>query len=217
MFHEILRLAGFLETLLYLRFKTVFMQSPQAAGKKDSSPSGKQPKKVNKAFDHFSARVTKITGRPVAFISAVTLILIWAATGPLFGYSETWQLIINTGTTIITFLMVFVIQQSQNKDMIALHLKLDELLSTNDKASNRLVNSEGLSEEELELLKDFYARLSQVAGKSQDVFASHSIEEAEKNEEEKEELRKEEGISGATPPQTQTEGSLFDVDKEEVR
>jgi len=192
------------------------MQQQQAA-----NPNGKiqlrQPaNKLNKTFDRFSAAVTKVTGRPVAFISAVALILIWAATGPLFGYSETWQLIINTGTTIITFLMVFVIQQSQNKDMIALHLKLDELLSTNEKASNRLVNSEGLSEEELEVLKDFYARLSQTAAESQDVFASHSVEEAEKNQEEKEEIRKEQGITG-TPPPVQTEGSLFDVDDEQVR
>lgn len=193
------------------------MQQKKEAVAHGKTPPKQPSKKLNKAFDRFSSVVTKVTGRPVAFISAVALILVWAATGPMFGYSETWQLIINTGTTIITFLMVFVIQQSQNKDMIALHLKLDELLSTNDKASNRLVNSEGLTEEELEVLKDFYARLSQSASDSQDVFASHSIEEAEKNEVQKKEIRKEEGMTGDVPPPIQTEGSLFDVDKEDVR
>lgn len=188
------------------------MQQQQAAA---TSPRP-APKKFNKIFDRFSAAVTRVTGRPVAFITAVALILIWATTGPLFDYSETWQLIINTGTTIITFLMVFVIQQSQNKDMIALHLKLDELLSTNEKASNRLVNSEGLSEEELEVLKEFYQRLSAMAARSHDVFASHSVEEAQKNEAEKAEVRAETGQQ-ASPPPVQTEGSLFDVDKEDVR
>src|SRR5947207_3396045 len=105
----------------------------------------KQKKGFKTFFEKFSARVTKTTGSPAAFMIAFLVIFIWAVTGPLFHYSDTWQLVINTGTTVITFLMVFVIQQSQNKDTIALQLKLNELIATSDKASNRLVDVEDLT------------------------------------------------------------------------
>src|ERR1043165_7496308 len=109
-------------------------------------------------FDHFSTTATRVTGRPVSFILAVLIVIVWAATGPIFNYSENWQLIINTGTTIITFLMVFVIQQSQNKDTVALHLKLNELIAANKAASNRLIDIEDLTEDELTALSSFSFR-----------------------------------------------------------
>ncbi|HRO41555.1 MAG TPA: low affinity iron permease family protein [Flavipsychrobacter sp.] len=138
----------------------------------------KRKKKTVAFFDRFSHKVTQVTGRPAAFITAFLIIIVWAISGPFFGFSDTWQLVINTGTTIITFLMVFVIQQSQNKDTIALQLKLNELIASSDKASNRLIDIEDLTEEELQTLKKFYVYLSDLAEKEQDVFASHSIDEA---------------------------------------
>src|SRR5215510_13299211 len=100
-------------------------------------------------FDKFSTTLTKIAGRPSAFIAALIIVVGWAATGPIFKFSDTWQLVINTGTTIITFLMVFVIQQTQNKDTIAIHLKLNELIAATKGASNRLIDIEDLSPQEL--------------------------------------------------------------------
>lgn len=104
---------------------------------------------VSRFFDHFAAHVTKWAGSPVAFGAALIAVLAWGLSGPAFGYSETWQLVINTGTTIITFLMVFVIQQSQNKDSEALHLKLDELLIALHGADEGLVDVERLDEDKL--------------------------------------------------------------------
>src|SRR6266700_3279402 len=102
-------------------------------------------------FDKVSNKVTRATGSPAAFLCALVIIIIWAITGPVFKYSDTWQLVINTGTTIITFLMVFIIQQSQNKDTAALQLKLNELIACNEKASNRLIVVEDLTDEELQV------------------------------------------------------------------
>ena len=139
------------------------------------------PQKQNKfksAFDHFSSKVTHFTGRPVTFFSAVVIVLVWAVTGPLFKFSDTWQLVINTGTTIITFLMVFVIQQSQNKDTAAVHLKLNELIAASHTASNRLVCIEELTEDELMVLKKFYVKLSELSHEERELFATHSIDEA---------------------------------------
>lgn len=138
-------------------------------------------KKVLRAFDNFSNKVTRATGTPFAFIIAISVIIVWAVTGPVFKFSDTWQLVINTGTTIITFLMVFVIQQSQNKDSMALHLKLNELIAATKTASNRLIDSEDLSEEELNAIKKFYIHLSQLSRKEKNVFSTHTIEEAKKN------------------------------------
>jgi low affinity Fe/Cu permease len=138
----------------------------------------KKPKKLSKFFDRFSSSVTKITGKPIAFILAFLIIIIWAITGPIFQFSDTWQLVINTGTTIITFLMVFVIQQSQNKDTMALQIKLNELIASSENASNRLIDVEDLTPEELEILKKFYIQLAKLAAKETDIKATHSIEEA---------------------------------------
>ena len=134
---------------------------------------------IGKLFDRFSTAVTKITGKPVAFIVAFLIIIVWAITGPIFQFSDTWQLVINTGTTIITFLMVFVIQQSQNKDTIAIHLKLNELIAATKGASNRLIDVEDLSPDELETLKKFFVKLSDLAEKEDDISCTHTVEEAE--------------------------------------
>lgn len=115
-------------------------------------PQRKQLQRANaisRFFDHFATHVTKWSGSPIAFGSALVVVLAWAACGPAFGYSETWQLVVNTGTTIVTFLMVFLIQQSQNKDGQALHLKLDELLIALKGADERLVDAERLDEDKL--------------------------------------------------------------------
>ena len=135
-------------------------------------------KGISKFFDKFSSRVTKVTGKPIAFILACAIIIVWAVTGPVFHFSDTWQLVINTGTTIITFLMVFVIQQSQNKDTIALQIKLNELIASSQTASNRLIDVEDLTPQELETLKKFYIQLAKLAAKETDIKATHSIEEA---------------------------------------
>lgn len=137
------------------------------------------------AFEKFAARVTKLTGKPIAFIIAFIIIIGWAVTGPIFKYSNTWQLVINTGTTIITFLMVFVIQQSQNKDTIALQLKLNELIAASPDTSNRLIEVEELSAKELELLKKFYIRLAELAKKEDNIHQTHSLDEAKILHEEK--------------------------------
>lgn len=133
-----------------------------------------------RVFDRFSKKVTKATGSPWAFFSAMAIVVIWGILGPVFGFSDTWQLVINTGTTIITFLMVFVIQQSQNKDTVAIHLKLNELIASSERSSNRLVDIEDLTEEELDKLKRYYIKLSELASKEDDSFASHSIDEAKR-------------------------------------
>lgn len=130
-------------------------------------------------FQKMSAKVTKASGSPLAFSIALIVVLIWGITGPIFGFSDTWQLVINTGTTIITFLMVFIIQQSQNKDTTAIQLKLNELIACNERASNRLVDIEDLTEEELEKIRKFYVKLSALAEKEGDVSSSHSLSEAE--------------------------------------
>lgn len=141
-------------------------------------------KKLRRArfFNKLTGAITKKAGSPVAAIFAFVLILGWAITGPIFGFSDTWQLVINTGTTIITFLMVFVIQQTQNKDTMALQLKLNELIACDPKASNRLVDIEDLTEEELDIIKNFYRKLAVLAEKQNDLHSSHSLDEADENQ-----------------------------------
>lgn len=146
----------------------------------------KKPNFVKRKFVQFSTWVTKATGTPTAFFIAMLVIIIWALTGRFFHYSEVWQLIINTGTTIVTFLMIFVIQQSQNKDTTAIHLKLNELIAANEMTSNRLVASEDLTDEELEVIKKYYKKISEVSKKKQTLFTTHSLDEAKQNTEEKE-------------------------------
>lgn len=138
----------------------------------------KKKSKSKAAFEKFSAKVTKAAGSPTAFLLAFLVIIAWALLGPVFNYSDTWQLVINTGTTIITFLMVFVIQQSQNKDTIAIQIKLNELIAATSTASNRLIDVEDLTADELETLKKFYIKLAMLAKKEDDIHATHSIDEA---------------------------------------
>jgi low affinity Fe/Cu permease len=112
-------------------------------------------------FVRFAQGVSHITGRPIAFVLAVGAIVVWGCLGPVFGYSDTWQLVINTATTIITFLMVFVIQNTQNRDTSSLHIKLDELILVTQKARNRLLDLDDLDDVELEKMKKEYGRLAQ--------------------------------------------------------
>ena len=130
-------------------------------------------------FEKFSNWATVATGSSAAFIIATATVIIWAGTGPVFKYSETWQLVINTGTTIVTFLMVFLIQKGQNKDSLAIQLKLNELVAAHEFASNRLVNVENMSEDEMKVIQKYYSSLSQLTKKEGTLQQSHSIDEAE--------------------------------------
>jgi low affinity Fe/Cu permease len=153
--------------------------------------------KFSDFFEKFSAKVTKATGSSSAFLLAFLVIIVWGITGPVFNFSNTWQLVINTGTTIITFLMVFVIQQSQNKDTIAIQLKLNELIAASSTASNRLIDVEDLSAKELETLKKFYIQLSELSKKEMDIHSTHSIDEAKTIHQKKKKAVK---ALEATPP-----------------
>ena len=152
-------------------------RNPVKKNKNENPIKKSKGSKLTLFFNRFSASVTRITGGVYAFIIAIVIVLVWAITGPLFNFSDTWQLVINTGTTIVTFLMVFVIQHSQNKDTIALQLKLDELIAAS-RASNQLIDVEDLTDEELEKIKKFYADLSNVAKKEKE-NKRHSLEEGE--------------------------------------
>ncbi|MCF6402128.1 low affinity iron permease family protein [Chitinophaga filiformis] len=136
-------------------------------------------------FERFSSKVAQATGSQWAFFIALAAIIVWGITGPFFGYSDTWQLVINTGTTIITFLMVFIIQKSQNKDSKSVQLKLNELIAANKLASNRLIVVENLTEEELDTLHNYYTRLAEETKKRMAMKESHSVEEAIENADEK--------------------------------
>src|SRR5690242_20181287 len=114
---------------------------------------------MREVFRQCAQRTACAVGSPFAFLFALGIVVIWAITGPLFGFSDTWQLVINTGTTIVTFLMVFLIQNSQNKDSMAIQLKLNELVAAMEGASNRLIDVEELSEDELVALHKYYAKL----------------------------------------------------------
>jgi len=135
--------------------------------------------------ERFAGKVTKLTGSTGAFMLAFSLVLVWGATGPIFHYSETWQLVINTGTTIITFLMVFLIQKSQNKDSLAIQLKLNELIAAHEFASNRLVDVENIPEDDLKVIQRYYKRLSKITKNEESLQQSHSIDEAEQMSERK--------------------------------
>ena len=133
---------------------------------------------VSEFLEKFSYQATRATGTSVAFVMAVLVIVVWGITGPLFHYSDTWQLVINTGTTIVTFLMVFLIQRAQNKDALAIHLKLNEIVAAMEGASNRLIDVEDLSEPEIDALRKYYKRLIDLARKDDVLTTTHSIEEA---------------------------------------
>jgi low affinity Fe/Cu permease len=129
-------------------------------------------------FERAASAITCWTGSSMAFGIAFAIILVWALSGPAFRYSDTWQLVINTGTTIVTFLMVFLIQKSQNKDSKAIQLKLNELIAASRWASNRMVDIEDLSEEELDVLHNYYQKLSDLSERERDIHQSHSIDSA---------------------------------------
>ena len=130
-------------------------------------------------FSRFASWATHATGTTGALLAACAVIIVWIVTGPIFHWSDTWQLVINTGTTIITFLMVFLIQRAQNKDAMAVQLKLNEIVAALEGASNRLISIEDLSEGELKTLHLHYLRLAEMAKKEAEITESHSIEEAE--------------------------------------
>jgi low affinity Fe/Cu permease len=134
--------------------------------------------KISEFLERFSYQATRATGTSVAFVIALLVIVVWAITGPLFKFSDTWQLVINTGTTIVTFLMVFLSQRAQNKDALAIHLKLNEIVAAMEGASNRLIDVEDLSEPEIDALRKYYKRLIELAREDDQLTATHSIEEA---------------------------------------
>ncbi len=134
---------------------------------------------ITRVFDAFASAVTRFAGSPVAFGLAVICIVVWIITGPIFHYSDGWQLVINTGTTIVTFLMVFLIQQSQNKDSVALHLKLNELIATS-RASNHMIGIEDASEEELRRLAAAYLQMTGATNVKEAAERHKELQRAEK-------------------------------------
>ncbi len=140
---------------------------------------------IGRAIERLATAVTRWAGRTGAFALACGIILVWVVTGPLFGFSDTWQLVINTGTTIVTFLMVFLIQRSQNKDSLAIHLKLNELVAAMRGASNRLIDVESLTEQELAVLHRHFHELVSMAKRDATLTESHSVEEAQERHERK--------------------------------
>ena len=136
-------------------------------------------------LERFAGAVTRYAGSSGTFAIAVLVILIWLISGPFFRYSDTWQLVINTGTTVVTFLMVFLIQRAQNKESLALQPKLNEIVAALEGASNRLINVEDLPEKEEQILHKHFEKLVQLARDEASLGASHSIEEAEARHEKK--------------------------------
>ena len=120
-----------------------------------------RPTRSKSWFSRFAKLTARITGKPLTFMIAVSIVAVWAVTGPLFGFSDTWQLVINTGTTIITFLMVFLIQSTQNRDSEAMQVKLDELIRATHGAHNALLDLEELEEEELDRIKAGYEKIAE--------------------------------------------------------
>ncbi len=144
---------------------------------------GKKSASSVSSFENFASKATQATGSTPAFLIAFGIIVVWALAGPAFHFSETWQIFINTATTIITFLMVFLIQKAQNKDSLAIQLKLNELVAAHQYASNRLVNVEGMSEDELNVIKKYYLKLSEFSKNEENLQQSHSIDEAQQRHE----------------------------------
>jgi low affinity Fe/Cu permease len=144
---------------------------------------------IGRFLERISQSATRWAGSSIAFTLAAMVIVVWVVTGPIFGFSNTWQLVINTGTTIVTFLMVFLIQRAQNKDALAIQLKLNEIVASMRGASNRLVNIEDLSERELETLHAHYQKLAALSKTQHDLFSSHSVDEAERRHKSKLERR----------------------------
>jgi len=139
----------------------------------------KSEKKEKSFFEKLAEKVTKATGSTPVILIAFAIVIVWGVSGPIFDYSETWQLVINTGTTIITFLMVFLIQKSQNRDSLAIQIKLNELLASHKMASNRIVDIEDISEDEMEVLEKYYRKLAELSAKAKSIEESHSLDQAE--------------------------------------
>jgi low affinity Fe/Cu permease len=137
---------------------------------------------VERTLETCSRAATQWVGSSWALVAAVAVVIAWAVVGPLFGYSDTWQLVINTGTTIVTFLMVFLIQRAQNKDAAAIHLKLNEIVAALEGASNRLINVEDLSEADVKTLHQHYRVLMALAQRNGKIRESHSVEEANRRD-----------------------------------
>jgi low affinity Fe/Cu permease len=146
---------------------------------------GRHARSVIGRLESVSEPITRWSGTSAAFTVALAIVIVWAAAGPLFHYSDTWQLVINTGTTVATFLMVFLIQRNQNKQALAIHLKLNEIVAALEGASNRLIDAEELSEEDLRKLERHYGELARLASTSRNLTESHSIEEARARHREK--------------------------------
>ena len=138
----------------------------------------KKRSKLGQLLELFSMRATQATGTSTAFILAVLVIVVWVISGPIFDFSDTWQLVINTGTTIVTFLMVFLIQRAQNKDALAIHLKLNEIVAALEGASNRLIDVEDLTEDDIRILHQHFQRLARMSKEDETIGQSHSVEEA---------------------------------------
>jgi low affinity Fe/Cu permease len=149
------------------------------AGREVLAMARKKEAGLSLMLERFSLKATKATGTSGAFVIALAVLIVWGISGPLFHFSDTWQLVINTGTTIVTFLMVFLIQRTQNKDALAIHLKLNEIVSAIEGASNRLVDVEDLTENEIETLHKHYQKLVFMAKHDSKLTETHSIEEAE--------------------------------------
>ena len=151
---------------------------------------------VTSVLSRFATWVSDAAGTTPAFIAAMTVVIVWLASGRHFKYSDTWQLVINTSTTIVTFLMVFLIQRAQNKGALAVQLKLNEIVAALEGASNQLISVEDLSEGELKVLHIHYQRLAEMAKRDHSVSDSHSIEEANERHEFKRDRRKKRHESG---------------------
>src|SRR5690349_5870524 len=139
-----------------------------------SEPTFEAETKATPLFSQFARWVERQVGRSSTFVLAIGVVLVWAASGPVFGWSDTWQLVINTGTTIVTFLMVFVIQNTQSRDTQAMHLKLDELIRVNEIARNSLINLEEMSDTDVERMKAVFAALASTGREERQVAAPAS-------------------------------------------
>ncbi|CAN5526169.1 hypothetical protein BH11BAC2_BH11BAC2_20050 [soil metagenome] len=158
-------------------------------------------------FEKLSSKVTKASGSTYAIVSAFSIVIIWLISGPFANYSEQWQLVINTGTTIITFLMVFLIQKSQNKDSLAIQLKLNELVAANEMASNRLVDVESMTEDELKIIHQYYHKLSEITKSEGNLLQSHSIDEAQKHHR----IKKERALQAANKAMKESDKRITDT------
>lgn len=152
---------------------------------------------LGQTFERLSTRATLWAGSTSVLVAAIVMIVIWLLTGPVFHFSDTWQLVMNTVTSIVTFIMVFLIQRTQNKDALAVQLKLNELVAALEGASNRLIDIEELSEADLRVLHEYYQRLTDMAKKDEDLGRSHSVEEAQQRHAVKHMVRQKAGKTAA--------------------